>query len=484
MNLRGLFTKGNEEREYIVTDRSGISHIGANRILGDTALFDDADKLSIVFRGSGNILFLEKGVRHLRNVEITFSGDNSLIYISKSRSDLSLKVEIEENAVCFFGPHLYTSRMKTLFAKIRSGDMLLTGADCLFSLAINIDTGKQEESGHGDVLIGNHVWIGQNVRIYGGSVIHSGAVLGAQTTVEGSECSGNACWITRKSVLTKIADDIVFTKDSMRAVEPSGLGKFDHIEAPLMEQLIGITDADEGFDLMDGLRQLPSASARLKHIRRAATKRIQERAPQLSENIPLDEEEKTDAGSGDNRIIGEFDESGGNEVVFRGEGNILFIEQGVIMKDCRIYFNCDNSLVYLSKSDRPYHFRIFAHYNSTVYFGQNVRFPEKSPARINTSEAKHVLIGSNVRLGKRVWMRTSDQHPIYEISSGQRINKAKNIVIGDDARIADDTVIRKGSLIPGGSEDSLNRLIKTAEEIEKSTGTEERLELLKNINNA
>ena len=484
MDLRGLFAKGNDEREYTVTDRSGISRIGTNRILGDTALLDDADKLSIVFRGSGNILFLEKGIKHLRNVDITFSGDNSLIYISKSKSEFTFKIEIEDNAACFFGPHLYTSKMKALSVKIRSGDTFLTGTDCLFSLAINIDTMNPEENGHSDILIGNHVWIGQNVKIYGGSVIHSGTVLGAQTVVEGSECSGNACWVTRKGELTKIADNTVFTKDSMRAVEPSSLEKFDHMDASVMEQLDELPNMDEGFELAERFRQIPSASARLKHIRRTASKRMEERAPQLSGQVLWDEEEKPDAEDGDNRIIGAFDASGGNEVIFKGKGNTLFIEDGVKMDDCRVYFNCDNSLVYLSKSERPYHFRIFAHYDSTVYFGNNVRFPERSPARINVSEAKSVLIGSDVRIGKRVWMRTSDQHPIYDIESGRRINNAKSIVIGDGARVANDTVVRKGSVITGSGNGSSEKLIKAADEIDRTSDLNERLELLKIINNA
>lgn len=484
MGLRELFKKDNNEQEYAVTNRRGISQIGSNRILGDTALLDDADKLSIVFRGSGNILFLEKGISHLRNVDITFSGDNSLIYISKSRSEFTFNIETEDNAVCLLGPHLYTSKMKALSAKIRSGDTLLIGTDCLFSLAINIDTMNHDESGHGDILIGNHVWIGQNVKICGGSVIHSGAVLGAQAVVEGRECSGNACWVTREGALTKVADGIVFTKDSMRAVKPSDLEKFDHMNSSTMDQIMELTNKDEGLELAEKIRQFPSAAARLKHIRRTAAKRIQERAPQLSDSVLPDKEGKPDAETGDNRIIGAFDESGGNEVVFRGKGNILFLEDGVKMDDCRIYFNCDNSLVYLSRSSRPYHFRIFAHYDSAVYFGHNVRFPERSPARINVSEAKSVLIGNDVRIGKRAWMRTSDQHPIYDISSGCRINNARGIVIGDEAKITADTVVRKGSRIIGSGNGNSEKLTRAAEEINRTSDVNERLEMLKNINNA
>lgn len=483
MGLRGLFAKGDDEREYIVTDRSGISHIGSNRILGDTALLGNADKSRIVFRGSGNILYLEKGIKHLRFIDITFSGDNSLIYISNSKSEFTLKIEMEDNAVCYLGPQLYTSKMKALAARIRTGDKLIIGTDCMLSFGIEIDTKHPDGTNHGDIMIGNHVWIGQSARIYGGSVIGSGALIGAQTVVDGARCPGNACWVIHNGEFTKIYDNIVFTKDSMKAVRQENLEHFDNIDDDTKEKILRLTSRDP-FDLAETLERIATASGRLRSIRKLYGDISPPATPLINDHLSQDKCKACKTDDADNVIIGNIDEREGNTIVFEGKGNILFIEPGVIMKNCHISFHRDNSLVYLSSSDKVYNIRLYLYYGTTVYFGRNIRFSKKSPLRVNASEAKCVLIGNNVRFGKRVWMRTSDQHPVYDFESGRRLNSSKNVVIGNGTLIDDDTVVRKGSIFSGKSGKRPENLIKTAEEINRIPDIEARLELLKIINNA
>lgn len=478
MILQKLFRQQNDGCEYIVKSKSDISHIGTNKVIGDTSLLDDADRLSITFKGSGNILFLEKGIKHLKKLQISFTGDNSLIYISKSKSEYNLMIEAESNSVCYFGPHLYTNKMKVLRAKIREGDFLLTGADGLFSMSIEMDTLSQDGGKHGDILIGNHVWLGQGVKVYGGSVIHSGAVIGAQAIVDGEECEGKACWITRNGELVKLTDNIVFTKDSMRAVHPDALELFDRIDDETKESTLDFISSDP-FELAGELRQIQTAAGRLKHIRRFNESNAQERPPQLSDLLEWDSAAKKGNEGRDNKIIGSFNEEDDNTVVFEGSGNILYIEPGAQLKGCRITFHYDNSIVYISRSDRPYHFRLYMHYGSTVYFGQNIQFSEKSPLRLNASEGKSILIGDNVRIGRRVWIRTSDQHPVYDIESGQRINKARSVVIGSGARIKSDTVIRKGSVITSRKGQTAEHLTEALIELEKATTPEDKLSIMK-----
>lgn len=48
-------------------------------------------------------------------------------------------------------------------------------------------------------------------------------------------------------------------------------------------------------------------------------------------------------------------------------------------------------------------------------------------------------------------VRTSDSHPIYDMATGNRINPAKDIYIGDHVWIAPDTKIMKGAVIGNGS---------------------------------
>lgn len=54
-------------------------------------------------------------------------------------------------------------------------------------------------------------------------------------------------------------------------------------------------------------------------------------------------------------------------------------------------------------------------------------------------------------LSSGIFIRTSDEHPIYDIQSGLRINDAKDVTIGNKVWISEGVTINKGSIVPDGS---------------------------------
>ncbi len=447
----------------------------SNRILGDRSLIDDAGKVNIVFKGENNILYLEKGIKLLKYLNIVYEGSNSLVYLSRSRSEYHLSVEIGSDAVCFIGPYAFTNKTRRLETTVRSGDMLITGTDCMFSRGISLDTLSMDGKSHGDILIGNHVWLGQDVKVYGPSVIESGAVMGSDTVVDSAVCSGNSCWVTKNGELTKLRENTAFRKDSMRNVPSEHLDAFDHLDAETHGKLMEMSGKDSYPELAADLRKTSTADRRLKLIKKDAHGIIGHQVP-VADLTAFRSDDEEEGAKADNLIIGEYDESQDNIITFNGKGNVLYIEKGAQLEKSRITFNGDDSLVYLSSSDKPYHMRTMVHYGTCAYFGKNCSLPPKGQLHVIASEAKHIIIGDGITFGKRVWIRNSDQHPVYDLSTGQRINKARSVIIGSGAEIADETLIFKGKKLNISSDDHEGAaLLKLSEELDGSRSNDERL---------
>ena len=63
---------------------------------------------------------------------------------------------------------------------------------------------------------------------------------------------------------------------------------------------------------------------------------------------------------------------------------------------------------------------------------------------------KTIEIGNDCMLSNNIIIRTSDSHPVYDITSGVRINPAKEVKIGEHVWIAPNTKIMKGAEIGNG----------------------------------
>ncbi|MDF7627982.1 hypothetical protein PUG46_01725 [Erwiniaceae bacterium L1_55_4] len=71
-------------------------------------------------------------------------------------------------------------------------------------------------------------------------------------------------------------------------------------------------------------------------------------------------------------------------------------------------------------------------------------------ANIFCLEGAHVRLGENCMLSSGIYIRNSDEHPIYDIKSNQRLNPAKDVSIGDNVWISEGVTINKGVIISNG----------------------------------
>ncbi|HBB2586603.1 TPA: acyltransferase, partial [Escherichia coli] len=71
-------------------------------------------------------------------------------------------------------------------------------------------------------------------------------------------------------------------------------------------------------------------------------------------------------------------------------------------------------------------------------------------ANIFSMEGSEINIGSNCMLSSSVYIRNSDEHPIYDLESNERINHAKPVFIGNNVWLCEGVTVNKGSIIPDG----------------------------------
>lgn len=170
-------------------------------------------KTRIIFKGKNNLLFLGPNT-NLDTSLIEFNGSNSACYISGGRYRIYVSVSLNNCTSCYIGKNNYFNGRLSL--SLSEQQNIIIGNDCLFSFGIwictadphliyDIETGKRINPSK-SVLIGDHVWTGQNAMILKGAVLGSGSVVGANSVVT-SKCfpsnaiiGGNPARIIRKGI--------------------------------------------------------------------------------------------------------------------------------------------------------------------------------------------------------------------------------------------------------------------------------------------
>lgn len=86
---------------------------------------------------------------------------------------------------------------------------------------------------------------------------------------------------------------------------------------------------------------------------------------------------------------------------------------------------------------------------SSVEIGSNLSVT--SSLYIRVVEKTKVSIGNDCLIATGVTIRTNDGHPIYDTTSGERINHSQDITIGNHVWLGDEAAILKGVKIGDGS---------------------------------
>lgn len=140
------------------------------------------------------------------------------------------------------------------------------------------------------------------------------------------------------------------------------------------------------------------------------------------------------------------------KVSFRGEGNLLIVDADARAGEIEIQFDCSQGRVEIGKGRKgltPFSGFIRVGQDSTVKIGDFCS--TTSPALVSAVEGTSVILGNDCMLASEVQLRSDDGHPIFEVSTGKRVNVSQSITVGSHVWLGWGVVVLGGVTIGDGS---------------------------------
>lgn len=142
----------------------------------------------IFIKGTNNRIVIEPGLTRLKYSSISVNGSGCLVIIGggSNLNHTSLHIE-DDNGSIVIKKHVTFSGNTNL--AVIEGTRITIGEDCLFSAQIDMRTGDSHSildyttgkriNTSLDITIGEHVWIGNDVKLLKGASIGSHSIVGA-----------------------------------------------------------------------------------------------------------------------------------------------------------------------------------------------------------------------------------------------------------------------------------------------------------------
>ena len=148
------------------------------------------NSVDILINGVNNIIEIGEGCI-LRNCTIRVYGNNNRICIEENVQINSGQFWVEDDYGSIVIAKKTTVNGKTEFACIE-GKNILVGEDCMFSSNITLRTGDSHSildmqgkriNPSGDIVIGEHTWIGEGVTILKGVHLANNTIIGSKALI-------------------------------------------------------------------------------------------------------------------------------------------------------------------------------------------------------------------------------------------------------------------------------------------------------------
>lgn len=205
--------------------------------------------------------------------KLVFAGPGAIVYLASGNT--SLRLDATVHAACTFALGSSTYTNGSLHVIVSERRSVLIGDRGLFSFDVWIRTADphlvyRAEDGRRinpsrDVVIGDHVWLGQSAMLLKGAAIGSGSIVGGAAVVAGKTVPSNTSWAGNPA--RQIARGIFFdgacvhgwTAEQTAASQTFTSDKWVYANAPQRDQsglvrlanrLAGVADAKERIALV------------------------------------------------------------------------------------------------------------------------------------------------------------------------------------------------------------------------------------------
>lgn len=170
-------------------------------------------------------------------------------------------------------------------------------------------------------------------------------------------------------------------------------------------------------------------------------------------------------------LTGNYEDEKGNKVIapkelnnikirFKGKNNILKIASKSTISNCFFDFTNSNGSCQIGENNNTGSFKGFVRIGSscTVKIGDNVTCT--NDMTITTAESTKVIIGNDCMFATGNQIRSDDAHAIYDVTTCQRINISKDIIVGNHVWLAYNAILLGGTQIGNGSVVGLGSIVK------------------------
>ena len=135
-------------------------------------------------------------------------------------------------------------------------------------------------------------------------------------------------------------------------------------------------------------------------------------------------------------------------VKFRGKNNTLIVDSKANLLNAKFLFNEDNATCIIGKVGR-FISSITLFQDCTVSVGDGCT--TTNPVDMRAIEKTKIVIGKDCMFSSWNRILGSDAHAIYDVVTGKRVNKTRDIIIDDHVWLCEHAVVLHGSHIKSGS---------------------------------
>ncbi|MBZ0057730.1 MULTISPECIES: acyltransferase [unclassified Leclercia] len=158
---------------------------------------------------------------------------------------------------------------------------------------------------------------------------------------------------------------------------------------------------------------------------------------------------KVNGNFSENKIISSGIEAlGDNQIKFwnKSSGNIIKFGNSFYCNNLNIVFKGNNNKLIIGDDVKFTGHILIVGSNRTVQIGNGTT----AQGVYILSRDADVTIGNNCMFSREIEIRSTDVHKIYDLATGDRLNLAKDIIIGNHVWIAARAIVSKGAIIPDG----------------------------------
>ena len=218
-----------------------INALSKDMDIGNNQILFNEDKVKllnsqIIFSGENNKLYIDDDVTIYKS-KIHFVGNNNYAYLSKNCFKIICNLNMTDNSEFFVGKDVFFNHSLTCFCSEEKN--IYIGDECLLANGIFLRTAdphlifdcttKQRISIANSIILGDHVWIGQESKIFKGTYIGSGSIIGAGSVVSNKMIESNSVY--GGAPIKKIRDNIFWLKDKVRKWGEKEIKKYSNVKS-------------------------------------------------------------------------------------------------------------------------------------------------------------------------------------------------------------------------------------------------------------